>query len=58
MHKMKEVCGSRKKVVVCNFKTYDLSDSCEDYIERLKTLSQDFLVILAPPFTDIRTVRN
>ncbi|MFH1127756.1 MAG: triose-phosphate isomerase [archaeon] len=55
---MKDVCGDRKKVLVCNFKAYDLADSYEDYISELSKLDDDFVVCLAPPYTDIRSVKS
>lgn len=54
---MKNVCKDRTKVLICNFKAYDLPDSYEEYISKLSKLPEDFLVFLAPPYTDIRVVR-
>ncbi|MBN1156396.1 triose-phosphate isomerase [Candidatus Woesearchaeota archaeon] len=55
---MKEVCGNRTKVVICNFKAYELPDSYEKYITELSKLSDDFVILLAPPYTDIYRVRK
>lgn len=55
---MKEVCGDRKKVLICNFKAYDLPDSYEEYAEELSKLAGGFIVLLAPPYTDIQNVRK
>ncbi len=55
---MKEACGKRKKVVICNFKAYELSDSYDKYIEALSGLPDEFVILLAPPYTDIKAIRD
>ncbi len=55
---MREVKDSKNKVIICNFKAYTLSDSYEKYIQELKKLSDDFFIYLAPPYTDIRLLRQ
>ena len=50
--------AGRKKVLVCNFKAYELQDSYGKYIDELGKLPEDFLILLAPPYTDIRAVRT
>lgn len=47
-----------EKIIVCNFKAYELKDSYEDYVHELKKLPDDFLILLAPPYTDIRLVAS
>jgi triosephosphate isomerase len=49
--------ANRKKLLVCNFKAYDLADPYEKYIAELCKLPEDFSILLAPPYTDIRAVR-
>jgi len=53
---MKDVCSGRTKVLICNFKAYELPDTYERYVSELGGLPQDFLVFLAPAYTDIRTL--
>ncbi|MBT6069060.1 hypothetical protein HOG48_04865 [Candidatus Peregrinibacteria bacterium] len=55
---MEEVREGLVKVLICNFKAYDLPDAYEKYVDRLKELGEDFVVILAPAHTDIRAVRS
>lgn len=55
---MKDVCSGRTKVLICNFKAYDLDDSYEKYVLELGRMPDDFLVYLAPAYTDIRPVRD
>ncbi len=57
-HTMNEVCMDRKRVLICNFKAYDLSDSYEDYVDELSKLPEEFIVLLSPPYTDIQVVRE
>jgi len=57
-HTMNEVSTARKKVLVCNFKAYELSDPYEGYVDELSKLSEEFIVLLSPPYTDIQIVRN
>lgn len=55
---MLEVCKDREKILICNFKAYELSDPYERYIEELSRLPKNFIVFLAPPHTDIRLVKE
>lgn len=57
-HTMAEVCTDRKKVLVSNFKAYDLPDSYETYADELSKLPEDFVLLLAPAYTDLITVRK
>ncbi len=57
-HTMIDVCGARSKVLVCNFKAYDLPDSYEDYADELSKLPDEFIILLSPPYTDIQIVRK
>lgn len=50
--------ADRKKLLVCNFKAYDLQEPYEKYIAELSKLPEDFSILLAPPYTDLRTVRT
>jgi triosephosphate isomerase len=55
---MNNVCGGREKVLVCNFKAYELPDSYEKYADELSKLSQEYIILLSPPYTDIRNLRK
>ncbi len=55
---MKDICRNRTKILVCNFKAYDLSDSYEEYVSQLNKLPDDFTIYLAPPYTEISRVRQ
>jgi len=48
----------KKKILICNFKAYNLADSYENYVAELGKLDGDFTVQLAPPYTDIERVKN
>lgn len=50
---MKDICKDRIKILVCNFKAYDLSEPYEEYVSQLKQLPDDFIIYLAPPYTEI-----
>lgn len=54
---MKNVCNGRTKVLICNFKAYEIPDTYDKYVSELGALGDDFLVYLAPAYTDIRAVR-
>ncbi len=51
---MNGICKGKEKILVCNFKAYDLSESYEKYVAELSKLSQEFIVLLAPAYTDIK----
>jgi triosephosphate isomerase len=53
-----EMRGAPAKILICNFKAYELADPYDLYVEALEKLPDDFLVFLAPPYTDIRFVRD
>ncbi len=53
---MQDISKNRKKVLICNFKAYDLPDSYEKYIAELCKLPEDFIILLAPAYTDISAV--
>lgn len=55
---MTKVCGSRKKVLICNFKAYELSESYDKYVSELGSLDDGFLIILSPTHTDIYLVKK
>jgi triosephosphate isomerase len=55
---MRNICGERKKVLICNFKAFELCEPYEKYISGLGKLPADFTVLLAPPYTDIRLARS
>jgi len=55
---MRETSTNEKKVLVCNFKAYQLKDSYEKYVKELSKLSEDFIVYLAPCYTDLRYVNR
>ena len=55
---MKDVCRGRTKVLICNFKAYELDESYEKYVSELGALSEDFMIFMAPAYTDIRAVRD
>lgn len=55
---MKDVCSGRTKVLICNFKAYELPNQYDEYVSELGALPEDFLVFLAPAYTDIRAVRD
>ena len=57
-HTMNGVCGTSKKVLVCNFKAYELPDSYEDFADELSKLPDEFIILLSPPYTDIQNVRK
>jgi len=54
---MDKVC-KREKILVCNFKAYDLRDSYKEYVSELGRLPDDFEVLLAPAYTNIKRVRE
>ena len=55
---MIDACGARSKVLICNFKAYELPDSYEDYADELGKLPDKFVILLSPPYTDIQIVRK
>lgn len=57
-HTMDKICDNRKKILICNFKAYDLPDSYEKYTDELSSLSDEFVILLSPPYTGLQNVRN
>lgn len=48
----------KRKILHANFKAYKLTDSYKSYIDALRKLSNEFIIYLSPPYTDIRGVRS
>lgn len=46
------------KVIHANFKAYKLKNSYEEYVSKLKSLDDDFIVYISPPYTDIFKVHG
>ncbi|NHJ04283.1 MAG: hypothetical protein EAX90_05635 [Candidatus Heimdallarchaeota archaeon] len=46
--------NKRKVILVCNFKSYELSESYQDYISALSIVPDNFTLYFVPPATDIR----
>lgn len=57
-HIMNIINDNRKKILICNFKAYDLSDSYEKYADELSNLSDEFVILLSPPYTSLVSLRN
>jgi len=55
---MKKAQPEKIKILICNFKAYDLPDSYEKYCCELNKLSEDFIIYLSPTYTDIREVKE
>jgi len=55
---MDEVCKDRKKVLISNFKAYNLSDPYEKYLEELRKLSDEFILMICPPHTELAQVKE
>lgn len=49
-----EAAPEKTKVLICNFKAYNLEESYRDYVESLRKLDDSFEIDLAPPYTDLR----
>ena len=58
VNSLQEACGERKKVLICNFKAYNLENLYEEYVKELEKLDKSFVVVFSPPYTHINMVRN
>jgi hypothetical protein len=53
---LQQAFDNRKIILVCNFKTFDLAESYQDYLDALAIVPDNFKIYFAPPATEIKSL--
>ncbi len=58
IHSMSISMSQKPKILVCNFKAYEITDSYQKYLNKFKIIKDNFIFYLVPTFTDIRLAHH